>query len=117
MQVVTQATVTAAERLGLDPPALAGIVGLPEAAICRMQCLDHLLEKGSEPLQRSLLLLRLFRTLNAMANGDCDIAKAWLARHHDELGAIPVERMQTADGLDEVLTLIDNHQKTNAGIA
>lgn len=117
MQVVTKATVTAAERLGIDPPALAGIVGLPEDKICGMQCLDHLLERGSEPLERSLMLLRLFRNLNVMASGDCDIAKAWLVRHNEALGSVPAEKIQTVDGLGEVLTYLEDRNNVDGAIA
>lgn len=115
MQVVTQATVTAAERLGLDPAALATIIGLPEASICRMQCLDHLLERGSEPLARSLQLIRLFRTLNGLSGGSCEVAKTWLASHHAALGVIPAQHIKSPDGLGDVLAYLEQSPERDAG--
>lgn len=109
MQVVTKATTTAADLLGLDTCTLACVMGVSETAICRMRCLDHLLEKGSEPLERSLMLIRLFRRVNAMTAGDPASVRSWLRDHDETLGCIPAQKILTAEGLAAVLAHLEAH--------
>jgi hypothetical protein len=103
MQVVTRAATTAAALLGIDDHALAEILGLQEASVQRMQCLDHLLEKGSEPFERALLLIGVFRNLHAMGVGEEEAARSWLGRHNHALGAVPASMIRTRTGLVDVL--------------
>ena len=103
MQVVTRATTTAAELLGIDDRALAEILGLQEVSVQRMQRLDHLLEKGSEPFESALLLIGVFRNLHAMGAGGEEAAWLWLGSHNHALGAVPAEMIRTRTGLVDVL--------------
>jgi hypothetical protein len=106
-QVVTKATVTAAERLGLNARTLAGVLGVSEASVSRMKRLDHLLEKGSKPFELALLLIRLFRSLDAIAGGDETVARSWLRNHNSALGGVPAENILTIAGLTDVLAYLD----------
>jgi hypothetical protein len=106
-QVVTKATVTAAERLGLNARTLAGVLGVSEASVSRMKRLDHLLEKGSKPFELALLLIRLFRSLDAIAGGDETVARSWLRNHNSALGGVPAEKILTIAGLTDVLAYLD----------
>jgi hypothetical protein len=106
-QVVTKATIAAAERLGLSARSLAGVVGVSEASVSRMKRLDHLLEKGTKPFELALLLIRLFRSLDAITGGDEPVARAWLKNHNTALGGIPAEKILTISGLADVLAYLD----------
>lgn len=106
-QVVTKATVAAADRLGLSARTLAGIVGVSEASVSRMKRLDHLLEKGTKPFELALLLIRLFRSLDAITGGDEQVARAWLKNHNTALAGIPVNKILTIPGLIDVLAYLD----------
>jgi hypothetical protein len=106
-QVVTKATVVAAERLGLSARTLAGVVGVSEASVSRMKRLDHLLEKGSKPFELALLLIRLFRSLDAITGGEEPVARSWLKNHNIALGGIPAEKIVTVSGLTDVLAYLD----------
>jgi hypothetical protein len=106
-QVVTKATVAAADRLGLSARTLAGIVGVSEASVSRMKRLDHLLEKGTKPFELALLLIRLFRSLDAITGGDEQVARAWLKNHNTALAGIPVNKILTISGLIDVLAYLD----------
>ena len=75
-QVVTRASVVAAERLGLSTGNLAAILDVPEDTVSRMERLEHLARKGTPAFQRTLLLIRLFRSVNVVAAGD----ESWSAR-------------------------------------
>ena len=106
-QVVTKATVAAADRLGLSARALAGIVGVSEASVSRMKRLDHLLEKGTKPFELALLLIRLFRSLDAITGGDEQVARAWLKSHNTALAGIPANKILSISGLIDVLAYLD----------
>jgi len=106
-QVVTKATVAAADRLGLRARTLAGIVGVAEASVSRMKRLDHLLEKGTKPFELALLLIRLFRSLDAITGGDEQVARAWLKNHNTALSGIPADKILSISGLTDVLAYLD----------
>lgn len=106
-QVVTKATVAAADRLGLSARTLAGIVGVSEASVSRMKRLDHLLEKGTKPFELALLLIRLFRSLDAITGGDEQVARAWLKNHNTALSGIPAKKILSISGLTDVLAYLD----------
>lgn len=109
-QVVTKATVVAADRLGLSTRTLAGIVGVSEESVSRMKRLDHLLEKGTKPFELALLLLRLFRALDAITGGNERVARAWLKNHNTALAAIPADKILTVSGLTDVLAYLDTRR-------
>lgn len=106
-QVVTRATVVAAERLGLNARSLASVLGVSEASVSRMKRLDHLLEKGTKPFELALLLIRLFRSLDAITGGDEGVARKWLRNTNTALGGIPAHRISTITGLTDVLAYLD----------
>lgn len=107
MQVVTEATTTAAGLLALDAVALAAILGVTETAVERMQRLDQLLSKGSPPFDRALRLIRLFRSLNALTGGDREAARLWLKSPNPAFGTAPAEKIVTEEGLCDVLAHLD----------
>ncbi|MCL6706359.1 MbcA/ParS/Xre antitoxin family protein [Pseudomonas sp. R2.Fl] len=104
---VTKAAVAAAERLGLSARQLASVIGVSEASVSRMKRLDFLLERGTKPFELALLLIRLFRSLDAVAGGDEGVAKAWLRSPNTALAAVPLERIATISGLVDVLAYLD----------
>nr|CAD6607519.1 hypothetical protein RTCK_02010 [Rhizobium sp. TCK] len=106
-QVVTKATVVAAERLGLNARSLASVLGVSEASVSRMKRLDHLLEKGTKPFELALLLIRLFRSLDAITGGDEGVARKWLRNTNTALGGMPADRISTITGLTDVLAYLD----------
>ena len=91
--VLTKAALRAADRLGLSGRQLAGIVGVSEATVSRWKRGDSLLESGSKPFELAALLVRTFRSLDAITGGDEAVARRWLASPNTALAARPVERM------------------------
>src|SRR5690606_16398667 len=106
-QVVTGATVAAADRLGLATGDLASVIGVCEDTVLRMRRLEHLLRKGTPPFEKALLLIRLFRALDAVTHADATSAREWLRNTNLTLGGIPAERIATRDGLLDVLAYLD----------
>lgn len=105
--VLTKAALRAADRLGLSGRQLANIVGVSEATVSRWKRGDSLLESGSKPFELAALVVRIFRSLDAITGGDEAVARRWLASPNTALAARPVERMMQLQGLVDVATYLD----------
>lgn len=105
--VLTKAALRAADRLGLSGRQLADIVGVSEATVSRWKRGESLLEPGSKPFELAALLVRAFRSLDAITGGDEAVARRWLAAPNTALAARPVERMTQVQGLVDVTTYLD----------
>ncbi|NGQ93459.1 DUF2384 domain-containing protein [Rhodobacter sp. HX-7-19] len=105
--VLTKAALRAADRLGLSGRQLADIVGVSEATVSRWKRGESLLEPGSKPFELAALLVRTFRSLDAITGGDEAVARRWLAAPNTALAARPVERMTQVQGLVDVTTYLD----------
>ena len=105
--VLTKAVLRAAERLGLSGRNLAEIVGVSEATVSRLRRGDAMLEAGSKPFELAALLVRVFRSLDAITGGDEAVARVWMTAANTALGAPPLERMATIQGLVDVTAYLD----------
>ncbi len=105
--VLTKAALRAADRLGLSGRQLADIVGVSEATVSRWKRGESLLEPGSKPFELAALLVRTFRSIDAITGGDEAVARRWLAAPNTALAARPVERMTQVQGLVDVTTYLD----------
>ena len=105
--VLTKAMLRAAERLGLSGRQLAETVGVSEATVSRLKRGEATLEAGSKPFELAALLVRAFRSLDAITGGDEAVARVWITATNSALGARPVERMATIQGLVDVTTYLD----------
>lgn len=105
--VLTKAALRAADRLGLSGRQLADIIGVSEATVSRWKRGDSLLEQGSKHFELAALLVRAFRSLDAITGGDEAVARRWLTAPNTALGARPVERMAQVQGLVDVTTYLD----------
>jgi transcriptional regulator with XRE-family HTH domain len=104
--VVTKATRRAAASLGLSQKELARVIGVSEATVSRLAG-GKLLDARSKEGELALLLVRVFRSLDALVGGDDDKARAWLDAPNAHLAGVPRERLQTALGLVEVAQYLD----------
>ena len=105
--VLTKAALRAAQRLGLSGRQLAEIIGVSGATVSRWRRGDSLLEPGSKSFEMAALLVRCFRSLDAITGGDEAVARRWLVEPNTALGARPVERMMQVQGLVDVTTYLD----------
>ena len=104
--VLAKAVVAAAGRLGLRNRQLAAIIGTSEASVSRLRS-----GRGLDPERKegelALLFLRLYRSLDALVGGDDAKARAWLHGHNHHLGGVPAGRIQTVEGLIDVVQYLD----------
>jgi len=105
--VLTKAAVNAADRLGLTARILSAVIGVSEATVSRLKRQDVLLERGTKPFELAVLLVRLFRSLDAIVGGDETVARSWMTAENSALGARPVDRIVSISGLVDVLAYLD----------
>jgi len=108
--VVAKAVVRAAERLGLKNRELARILGLSEASISRLRRGRHHLHRHEKSFELAVLLIRLYRSLDAVAGGDLAVMRHWLRAPNTALGGIPLERLFTVTGLVDVIAYLDSRR-------
>ncbi|MCE5972422.1 MbcA/ParS/Xre antitoxin family protein [Sinirhodobacter sp. WL0062] len=105
--ILTKAAVRAAERLNITGRQLAQVLGVSEAQVSRFRTGEAALAEHSKPFELAALLVRTFRSLDAITGGDEKVARAWLIAPNAALGAIPAERIATVQGLADVVTYLD----------
>jgi hypothetical protein len=105
---VSKATIRAARLLGLTNAALAAILGLSEPTISRLSSAAYRLEPGSKPYELALLLIRLFRSLDAMVGGEPQAMRSWMGSENRALDGIPSERIRSVTGLVEAVAYVDS---------
>lgn len=106
-QVLTKATLRAAEYLGLTQAALAKIVTISPASVSRMAKGNHLLAPERAEWQLAALLVRLFRGLDAIMAGDEKSLHAWMQNYNSDLNGKPIELIQTIPGLVGTVDYVD----------
>jgi len=105
-RIVTTAVLKAAEALHISKTVLGRILGLSPASITRLAGGGDL-RPGSKPYELGLLLLRLYRSLDAIMGGDRSLAREWLAADNRALGGRPIDRIITITGLTEAAAHVD----------
>jgi len=104
--LVTQALRRAADRLAVSDGVLGRILGLPEATIARIRADEDLPEDG-KALELAVLFARLWRSLDAIVDGDAKAARAWMNTHNPVLDGVPMETIQTITGLVAAIDYLD----------
>ena len=108
--VVTKSVMRAAARLALPNRIVAAALGVSEATVSRMGAGAYQLEPGSKPYELAVLLLRLFRSLDAIVGGDVAVARAWLRNQNTALGAAPISLIESVMGLVNVVAYLDHRR-------
>jgi hypothetical protein len=105
--VATKAVLRAASLLALSQQELAGILGVSPASVSRMALGQRTLQLGTKEGDFAILLVRVFRSLDALVGGDADKAQAWMASDNLHLGGKPQTLLQRIDGIVHVAEYLD----------
>ncbi|MFN2644019.1 MAG: antitoxin Xre-like helix-turn-helix domain-containing protein [Burkholderiales bacterium] len=105
--VLTKAVLRAAELLELPASALARILGVSEASVSRLAGGSRTIDPASKEGELALLLVRVYRSLDALVGADAVQRRAWLQGHNRALNGRPVELLARADGLVGVVAYLD----------
>ena len=106
-EVLAKAVLRASKELGLTAATLGKIVGASEATVSRMASGGRGMASDSKQGQLALLLIRVYRSLDALVGNDAAGRAAWLGSYNRVLNAVPREALFTPDGLVRVLAYLD----------
>ncbi len=104
-RVVAKAVVRAARELGLSQQDLAAAIGVSAPTVSRMKDGGH--DLSGKPMELAVCLIRVFRSLDAIAGGDPDTIRGWMAAPNSDLGGMPRALVLTATGLVDVMSYLD----------
>ena len=105
--VLTKAVLRAAELLELSSASLARVLGVSEASVSRLASGARSIDPRSKEGELALLLVRVYRSLDALVGTDAGQRKAWLHGANRALNGRPAELIQRADGLVSVVNYLD----------
>ena len=108
--VVTKGVMRAADRLALPNRVLAVVLGVSEATVSRMGAGTYQLDPDGKPFELAVLLLRLYRSLDAIVGGDLLVAREWLNNDNTALAAKPITLIESVTGLVHVVAYLDAHR-------
>jgi transcriptional regulator with XRE-family HTH domain len=105
--VLTRALLRAARMLGLSQKETARIVGVSPASLSRLATGTRPLDPESKEGECALLLIRVFRSLDALLGGRETDVRAWFHAENAHLGGVPAERVASITGLVSVAEYLD----------
>jgi putative toxin-antitoxin system antitoxin component (TIGR02293 family) len=105
--VLTKATMRAADLLGLTQAGLAAAVGASEATVSRWSSGSRTLAEGSKEAELAALVVRIYRSLDALVGNDDAKRRAWMEAPHRVLHGVPRELVRTPQGMVRVLDYLD----------
>ncbi len=106
-RVLTKALLRAASLLDIAPAALARIVGISEASVSRLASGTRQVTPDSKEGELALLLLRVYRSLDALVGGDDGQRRAWMQSPNRALNGKPADLIRSAEGLVAVASYLD----------
>lgn len=109
-RAVNKALARVAAFLDLSGTDLGEIVGLSRSSTSRFLSGHQVLRKESKSYQLALLLVRVFRSLDAISGGDERYNREWLRAENLALGGIPLNMMKRPEGLADVLAYLDSRR-------
>lgn len=105
--VVGRAALRAADQLGLRNAALADVLGLSEATMSRLKSGDYSLDKNPKAYELAVLLIRLFRGLDAIVGGDNTAVRSWMVTENKAFHGEPISLIKTISGLMQAVQYVD----------
>lgn len=102
-----KATSRAAMSLGLTGKALAEVIGVSEPTVSRIKRGELGIDPDAKSGELALLLVRAFRSLDALVGGDEEKRKLWMSTRNRALDGVPIDLVKRADGLVRVVAYLD----------
>ena len=106
-QVLAMATARTCGFLGLTGAALSRTIGVSEPTISRILKGHKAINPNSKEGELSLLLVRVYRSLDPLVGTDDQKRIAWMRSHNKALGGVPADLIERADGLVATLNYLD----------
>lgn len=106
--VLGKATGRAAALLGLSGAVLARVLGVSEATVSRVSRGERGLAPESKEGELAALLVRLYRSLDALVGNDESRRLAWMRSHNEALNGTPSVLIQRVQGLVATVAYLDS---------
>ena len=106
-RVLSHATLKAAELLELSRVTLAQVLGVSEAGVSRLAAGVRRIDPTSKEGELALLLVRLYRSLDALVGNDGAQRCAWLEGFNRGVNGRPIDLIRRAEGLVSVVAYLD----------
>jgi hypothetical protein len=106
-QVLAKATARASQFLGMNGVILARTLGLSEPTVSRILKAEKPIDPASKEGELALLLVRVYRSLDALVGTDDGKRQAWMTGFNKALGGVPLQMVQRVDGLVATLSYLD----------
>jgi DNA-binding XRE family transcriptional regulator len=103
--LLAKAVIRSAQALGLSQADLATVIGLSPASVSRLK--DGTLTLTGKPFELAACLVRVFRSLDAIAGGDGETMRSWMRNPNHDLNAVPATMLRDVAGLVTVMAYLD----------
>lgn len=105
--VVSKAAVRASQLLDMKQAELASVLGLSTASVSRLATSNYTLDAKGKEYELAVLFVRMFRGLDALLGSNEEKARLWLRAHNSYLDGVPLQLIQSAEGLVHVIEYLD----------
>ncbi len=106
-EAVTEVFFGAADFLGLSGREIAQILGVSESTVSRGRTNPTYLSSDQNRVwEAAILFIRAYRSLRVIVNSQLK-EKVWLNSYNNALNGIPLELMQSMEGLVDVVRYLD----------
>jgi len=105
--VLTKALCNLVKFYSFSGKDLSKIIGISESTASRLVQGTKLISPHTKEGELALLLLRIYRSLNAMVGNNHEKAKLWLNSQNKYFRNKPMEEIKTIPGLVDVLNYLD----------
>jgi DNA-binding XRE family transcriptional regulator len=106
--VISKAVINAAELLTISQTRLAQTLGVSKSTVSRLHSGSYLLSPEKKEWELAVLLVRLFRSLDAIVGGIAEDARSWLnSNNHALAERTPADMILTVEGLVRVVNYLD----------
>ena len=105
--VLAKAAGRACALLGLSGAAFARVIGMSEPTVSRVLRGERPINPASKEGELAALLVRVYRSLDALVGNDAAARIGWMTSFNRELGAVPRDLIASAQGLVATLSYLD----------
>ena len=99
--VLSKALLKAGKTLGMSQTEIGKVVGKDRTSIVRG------IDPNSKAGELALLLIRCYRSLYVLVGANDENIKHWMHTENRHTGGVPVQQVQTVQGLNHVLEYLD----------
>lgn len=107
-EVVSKATVKAANLLDINNNVLGKIIGISDPSVSRL--VSGTYQVNGKNSELAILFIRVFRGLDAIVGGNENATRSWIRTNNTVLNGTPIQLMQTIEGLTRVVQYIDSRR-------